>query len=85
MTVTAPIPVVSDLVADAPLPLVHGVGQRQRRRHERRRRVRQQVLVVVVLAAVFAVTVALLATEWLNSGTPRASAGLGQTLGRSLS
>lgn len=81
MTATAPLPVVTE----TPPATVHGVGQRQRRRHERRRRARQQVMVILILVVAFGITVALLATEWLNSGAQREQAGLTQTQGRSLS
>ena len=89
MTATAPIPVVTDFVSEPlALPAAHthagGVGERQRRRQERQRTVRQQFLVVVVLTVVFGITVAMLAMEWLNSGTQHASAPIGQIVERAL-
>jgi hypothetical protein len=51
-----------------------GPGPRAHRQRRRRRLVREELLAVAVLLAVLAVTVAVLATQWLASG-PSANAG----------
>lgn len=60
-----------------------GPGERIRRLQRRRRLVREELLAVAVLLAFLAATVAVLATQWLDSGPtanaagpPHASAGL---------
>lgn len=68
MTLDRPLVEVAD-----PLPGGSGPGERLRRLERRRRLVREELLVVLVLLAVLAVTVAVLATQWLASG-PSANA-----------
>ena len=46
-----------------------GPGERLRRLAKRRRLVREETLAVVVLLLFLAATVAVLATQWLDSGT----------------
>ena len=50
------------------LPVV-GTGERQRRRRERRRLGRQQMLVVLLMILALIITVAVLAQQWLATGT----------------
>lgn len=50
-----------------------GPGERARRLQRRRRLIREELLAVAVLLVVLAVTVAVLATQWLASG-PSANA-----------
>ena len=69
MTVDRPLVEVPD-----PLLSGSGPGERLRRLERRRRLVREEILAVTVLLAVLAVTVAVLATQWLASG-PSANAG----------
>lgn len=58
-----------------PIPsrVTTGPGERLQRRQRRRRLVREEMLAVLVLLLLLAVTVAVLATQWLSSG-PSASA-----------
>jgi hypothetical protein len=44
-------------------------GDRRRRRRRRRRLVREQLLILLVLVVALAVTVALLASQWLLNGS----------------
>ncbi|HEX3541088.1 MAG TPA: hypothetical protein VHT75_11685 [Acidimicrobiales bacterium] len=50
-------------------PPVAAVGERQRRRYERRRLGRQQLLVVLVMVLALIITVAVLAQQWLATGS----------------
>lgn len=49
-------------------------GERLRRLEQRRRLLREQLLAVLVLLIALAVTVAVLATQWLESGPSTAGA-----------
>jgi hypothetical protein len=51
-----------------------GPGERLRRLRRRRRLVREEMLALAVLLLVLAVTVAVLATQWLTSGPSAAGA-----------
>ncbi|HEX4863019.1 MAG TPA: hypothetical protein VFV02_03045 [Acidimicrobiales bacterium] len=53
-------------------------GERLRRLEQRRRLLREQFLAVLVLFIALAVTVAVLATQWLESGTSTAGAAPAQ-------
>lgn len=46
-----------------------GPGERMRRLQRRRRMIREEMLAVAVLLLFLAATVAVLATQWLGSGT----------------
>ena len=70
MTVDRPLVEVPD-----PLLGGSGPGERLRRLERRRRLVREEILAVAVLLAVLAVTVAVLATQWLASGPSANAAG----------
>ena len=70
MTVDRPLVEVPD-----PLLSGSGPGERLRRLERRRRLVREEILAVTVLLAVLAVTVAVLATQWLASGPTANAAG----------
>lgn len=65
------------------VPELH-TGERLRRLEQRRRLLREQLLAVLVLLIALAVTVAVLATQWLESGpantTPAAPAKAGVVL-----
>ncbi len=52
-----------------------GPGARVRRLQRRRRLVREELVAVLVLLALLAVTVAVLATQWLSSGQATNSVG----------
>ncbi len=52
-----------------------GPGARVRRLQRRRRLVREEMVAVLVLLALLAVTVAVLATQWLSSGQAANSVG----------
>ncbi len=54
---------------------VGGPGERKRRFERRRRLVREELLAVAVLLVFLAVTVAVLATQWLDSGPSANAAG----------
>jgi hypothetical protein len=69
-------PVVENAVLTESLPLdlpevgiEIGPGERLRRLRRRRRLVREEMLAVLVLLVVLAITVAVLANQWLSSGT----------------
>ena len=70
MTVDRPLVDVPD-----PFLEMSGPGERLRRLERRRRLVREEILAVVVLLAILAVTVAVLATQWLASGPSANAAG----------
>ncbi len=57
-----------------PTVTVGGPGERVRRLERRRRLVREELLAVAVLLVVLAVTVAVLATQWLESGLSASAA-----------
>ena len=52
-------------------------GERLRRRQERRKVLREQVIVAVVLLFVLAVTLGVLALQWLSSPSSSSSGSLG--------
>ncbi|HET6965986.1 MAG TPA: hypothetical protein VFH58_14520 [Acidimicrobiales bacterium] len=54
---------------------VGGPGTRIRRLERRRRMVREELLAVAVLLVFLAITVAVLATQWLDSGPSANAAG----------
>ncbi len=58
-----------------PTVTLGGPGERVRRLERRRRLVREELLAVAVLLVVLAVTVAVLATQWLDSGPSANAAG----------
>ena len=57
-------------------PVVGGPGERIRRLQRRRRLVREELMAIAVLLVFLAVTVAVLATQWLASA-PSANAAAG--------
>ena len=56
------------------VPQVVRTGERLRRLEQRRRLLREQFLAVLVLLIALAVTVAVLATQWLENGPSTAGA-----------
>lgn len=51
-------------------------GERLRRRQRRRRLLREELLVALFLLVALCVTVAILATQWLASGSSAGAAGV---------
>ena len=60
----------------APPPLDHGPGVRLRRLQKRRRLVREELLAVAVLVIALAVTLTVLALQWLDSGPTTVAAAV---------
>ena len=58
-----------------PAGMAGGPGERIRRLERRRRLLREELLAVLVLLLFLAVTVAVLATQWLSSGPAAGSLG----------
>lgn len=68
------MPEASTLVAtQLSLAAVSGPGERLLRLRHRRKLMREEILAVVVLLLVLAATVAVLATQWLSSGSSTAA------------
>ena len=60
-------------------PVVGGPGERIQRLQRRRRLVREELMAIAVLLVFLAVTVAVLATQWLASGASANAAGSHQS------
>lgn len=65
-----PLTEVADPTTEAATQQEQGPGERVIRLQRRRRLVREELLAVAVLLLFLAATVAVLATQWLASGTP---------------